>query len=158
MREDLLARYRKRTGHLQRALQILLTERRIVENYGYQDQLLAEAIKWLMRPNLHHREPGDVALQAWPGLGNQQPVITFDVPATAMEKLYAKHDGNRAYIRMGEIGGTLIADLDPDIVARRFMPELALRIITFTENCKMSDTSVLECIDVPLNQWLIGLN
>lgn len=158
IREDVLARYRKRTGHLQRALQILLTERQIVEAYGYQDQLLAEALKWLMRPNLQHRAPGDVALQAWPGPGNQQPVITFDVPASAMEKLYAKNDGNRVYIRMGEMGGTLIADLDPGIVAQRFLPELARRLINYAETREIPDASTFEHIDIPLNQWLIGLN
>ncbi|RVP98282.1 DUF4365 domain-containing protein [Sinorhizobium meliloti] len=157
IREDILARYRKRAAQLQRALQLLLTEKQIIEFYGYRDRLLAVAIRWLTHPNPQHREPGDVALQAWPTYSVERPVITFDVPVTAMEALYAKNDANRVYIRMGEVGGTMIGDLDPDIVARRFLPVLALRLIGHAEACEIPDDMAFERIGIPPSMWLMGM-
>jgi hypothetical protein len=60
IREDILERYRKRSTKIERALQLLLTEKQIVEAYGYRDELLAEAIRWLTHPNPQYRE-------AWSG-------------------------------------------------------------------------------------------
>lgn len=158
IREDILSRYKRRAHQLQRALQILLTDRQIAEHYGYEDQLLAEAIKWLMRPTPYYRDPNDIALQAWPGNGIQQPVIIFDVPGGAMEELYAKSEGNRVFIKMGEMGGTLIADLDPDIVAQRFLPALCQRLVDYAETHEISDKSAFEHIGIPHSMWPIGLN
>jgi hypothetical protein len=155
--EDILDRFRKKGRRLQRALQVLLTERQLIEFYGYRDELLSEAIEWLTHPNPQHREPGDVALQAWPARGVEQPVITFDVPKAAMETFYAANEGNRVYIKMGEMGGTMIGDLDPDTVARRFLPVLARRLLNYAESCKIHDEHAFEHIGVPLNLWLIGL-
>jgi hypothetical protein len=157
IREDILERYRKRSTKIERALQLLLTEKQIVEAYGYRDELLAEAIRWLTHPNPQYREAGDVALQAWPTYGVERPVITFDVPSAAMEELYAKNDSNRACIRMGEAGGTMVADLHPDVVAVRFLPVLAQRLIGFAEACEIRDDEALEKIGVPLSMWLMGL-
>ncbi len=74
----------------------------VAEAFGYRDLLLAEAIRRLTHPDPQSREPGDVALQAWPTYGVVRPTMTFDVPYVAMEELYAKNDSNRAAIRMPE--------------------------------------------------------
>ena len=135
----------------------MLTERQLIEFYGYRDELLGEAIEWLTHPNPQNRESGDVALQAWPARGADQPVITFDVPRAAMETFYAANEGNRVYIEMGEMGGTMIGDLDPDMVARRFLPVLARQLLNYAESCEIHEEHAFEHIGVPLNLWLVGL-
>lgn len=157
IRADILARYQKETSRRQRALRLLLTEKRIVEFFGYQDQLLSEAITYLMHPNLQHREKDDVKLQAWPAAGHYEPTINFDVPKTAMEELYAKDNGNRVYMRMGDMGGMLIGDINPDVVAGRFIPMLSRYLINYAEAIDTPDDHAFEHIGVPPSMWRVGL-
>lgn len=156
IRKDTLSQYRKKAARLQRALHLFLTETQIVGFYGYQEQLLAEAIRWLMRPNPQHREFGNITLDAHPAYGITQPTVTFDVPETTLEAFYAQNDSNRVYMQMGEAGGIVIANLDRNVVARRFLPELARRLIDYAETCEIPDSLALQQIGIQPNMWLIG--
>lgn len=157
VREDILHRFRKHAGKLQRALMMLLTEQALADTFGYSDQLLAEAVRRLMAPHSHSRQPGEIALDAWPAYDREQPTIKFDVPRLAMDEYYAKNDMHRALIRMGNAGGNIIGDLHPDVVVTRFLPALAQCLIDVAENCGMPDDKVFETISVHPNMWLMGL-
>lgn len=55
------------------------------------------------------------------------------------------------------LGGTMVADLDPDIVARRFLPVLPQRPIDYAEACEIPDDQAFERIGIPPSMWLIGI-
>lgn len=161
VREDILHRLRKHARMLQRALILLLTEQALAEPFGYCDQLYAEAIRRLAAPYAApyrwSREPGDIALDAWPGHGMEHFTIRFDVPSSAMEEFYAKNNGNRVYIRMGAAGANFVCDLHPDVVATRFLPALAQRLVAFADNSETTDKEVFATISVLPSMWLMGL-
>lgn len=157
IREDILESYRKRSAKLARVLNVLLTEHSIVEAFGYRDDLLAEAIIRLTDPNARRRKVDNVSLQAWPANGVHTPLVTFDVPRTAMEKFYAENEVNRVAIWMGGAGGTMVVDLDPDVVSTRFLPALAQQLIGFADAHGILDDEALEKIGVPHCIWLIGM-
>ena len=156
--EDILHSNREHAGKLQRALMLLLTEKALADTFGYSDQLLAEAVRRLMAPHSHSRQPGDIALDAWPAYDREQPTIKFDVPSLAMDEYYAKNNMNSAYIRMGSAGGSIVGDLHHDVVVTRFLPALARRLVCHAENCGMPDDKVFEMIGVHPKMWMMGLS
>jgi len=155
--EDTLHRFRKQSFRLQRALMLLLTEQALVEAFGYRDQLLGEAIRQLTKPNSHMRERGDIALNAWPLFDREIPVVTFDVPSSAMDEFYAQNPFNIAALRLGSAGGARVGDLNPEVVATRFVPSLARRLTDFADAREIHDKEALASIGVQPGMWMIGL-
>lgn len=157
IQEDILHRYRKHTGKLQRTLTLLLTEKALAELFGYHDQLLAEAIRQLAAPRSHSRNRGDTTLDAWPTYDNERSIIKFDVPSSAMDEFYAQNNMNREIIRMGNAGGAIIGDLNSDVVATRFLPVLAEHLVDLAIANNILDKEAFASIGVQPSMWRMGL-
>jgi len=155
--EDILHYLRKHARKLQRALILLLTQKALAEGFGYSDKLLAEAIRRLAAPLFESREPEDIMLDAWPAYDMEYPTVKFDVPRWAMDEFYAKNDINCVAIRMGSAGGSVVGDLNPDVVATRFLPILARYLIKFADTNELPDDKVFATIKVHPYMWLMGL-
>lgn len=158
VRQDILHRFRKHATRLRRALTLLLTNPMIAETFGYQEQWLADAILNAAPPMFDRTPRGtDAYLEAWPGYHTEQPTVRFEVPQEAMEDFYARDPMNRALIWMGSAGGTMIGDLPGEVIATRFLPALANRIVTFADAQELRDDEVLTRVDVLPNYWLVGV-
>lgn len=155
--EDILHRTRRQACKLQRALALLLTQKELIEAFGYSESLLAEAIQRLVAYQYQFREQGSIPLDAWPTYGIYHPAIRFHVARESMEEFYAQHSVNNVAIRMGDAGGCLVRDLHPDVVATRFLPMLAHRLIDFADSQHLSDEEALGTIGIHPSTWMIGL-
>jgi len=157
IRRDILYRFRQRAEELQRAITLLLTEPMIAASFGYDDTVLAEAIRRLAEPKRRLGEPDTIALDAWPAHDTSEPVIRFDVPKEVLEEFYAKSDLNRVIIRMGAAGGAVVGDLGPNIAATRFLPALTQRLTQIMDASAISPDEAFVKIGVPPSLWLMGL-
>lgn len=157
VREDILHRYRKHADSLRRALTLLLTEPILVEAFGYNDQLLASAIRRTAPPAMGFRIPGEIHLQAWPGYHIERPIVSFDIPPDGLDEFYERDSANRISIRMGASGGVMVLDLPADLIATRFLPNLVHALIRFADADNLADDAVLDAIGVLPSYWLVGI-
>jgi hypothetical protein len=114
-------------------------------------------VRRLCRPDGQPRPAGEVSLEAWPASDAGHPVVTFEVPRTALDELYGRHDLAKVAMRMGAAGGMVVGDLEHKVVAIRFMPALARRIVSFADTCELPDGQSLAGTDVQPTMWLMGI-
>jgi hypothetical protein len=157
LHEDILYRLRKQASRLQRALLQLLTESALADKFGYRDELLAYAIRVLAAPRSQPRERGLISLEAWPTYGWRQSTVRFEVPSSVLDEFYAKNSMNSVSLRMGDAGGCMVGELDPDIVAMRFLPMVAQYLVDLADARDLPDHEVLDTIGVHPTMWLMGI-
>lgn len=158
IREDILDRARDHARKLERALTMLLTEPSLANAFGYDDELLADAVRRTAAGTDAPRDRQDTTLQAWPSHQMERPIVTFDVPRSAMDSFYDRNPMNRQLIRMGGVGGQVVGDLPDEVVASRFLPVLVNRLVGFADANEMKDAEALRSIGTPHALWLMGLN
>ncbi|ESX49393.1 hypothetical protein X762_10925 [Mesorhizobium sp. LSHC426A00] len=157
VRKDILANYRKTASRLRRVLMLLLAEPTISTEFGYQDDLLAEAIRFAAPPFAAQQNArGDTYLQAWPGPYLQNPVVGFFAPAGSLEDFYARDPHNRSLLSMGNLGGVTVGELGNRVVVTRFLPTLARVLVSFADMNGLQDNAVMEKIGLPPTLWLTG--